>query len=210
MVNRVILVGCVLTFCLFATQCKLIRGSSKHVLITKDTLEFISEVKLHKEKFGLSLVEHDLTLYFDKSEVLKLFDLYLDTFQLRIDSGIYPNFNRRYYDKYYKMKQFIIERSNYNIIDISGVDSLKNLNYSERMKLIEENTELGFKIYSKEILCQLIESGDVSIIEGDKFLEKIIQVRYSQWDNSSGWSTIRFVTEAGKTICDCPPILRYN
>ncbi len=182
----------------------------KNSLDITTTTELIKEISIKKEKFSLVMEYDSLIVFFPKSSVIEHIDMYLDTFTLKIDSGKNISFNTRMYKKYFSMKSFLIDKEYYKIIDISEIDSLNGINVIERMRYMDENVEIGFTLYFNDIFCMLLDKGDLSIIENERFINKIDKVQYYRGSKYNGYSSIKYFTKSGKEICNCPPIYHYD
>jgi len=200
--NYIAILICILGSCTLLKDSKLLEISTQTDLLKK--------IPLKQQKFSLELKEDSLVVYFPKSTVLKLFDMYLDTFQLNIDSGVMPIRNNMMLKKYSSMKRLLLEHEYYEIVSISQIDSLNKYDLYEMSLLMEENAEIGFRLYFNDIFCQMLEKGDLAIKEKGRFIDTVYMYQYSESDGLSGSTYVEFITKNGLRICNCPPYFHYN
>ena len=98
------------------------------------------------------------------------------------------------------------------IANVPYIDSISlgNIGYKERMETIDRDDDLKFGLYFSDIYCELLASGQLSILIHDNFVDTLFKNRYSISDQISGSSGISFTTTRGEEIYRCQPYFRYN
>ncbi|NQY12078.1 MAG: hypothetical protein HRT71_21490 [Flavobacteriales bacterium] len=165
---------------------------------------------MKKEFLNLKMVSNDFIFHFSKSEAIKQFDELLDTLEFRVNNEINVDYSSKMFNRYYSMRELLIQNDKYEIIDFNTIDTLIDLSFMDKIALQNNNTHLGFRLFFTDIQCMLLEQGEVAIVENIDFISKINMVNYSVSNKLNGRSSVKFYTLEGKEICECPPIVHYN
>lgn len=203
--NRLQIIFLIVFFFGFAKLTLSQQSKNSNVTITR-----VSKISLKKLKYEISLNEGEWIFYCPKNLVVDYINYQLDTFLLKISDGENVEFNRRWFDKYSVMKKLILDKDIYEILDVTKIDSLKSKDIFEKSEIIESNTELSFKFNFRDILCQLLSKGDLSINKNGIFLDSIYKNKYSESSENSVYSSIRYTNKDGYKLCECPPIIWFN
>jgi len=177
---------------------------------TTTTIERVDTVFLMKERSGIVLNLDTMVIHFSKPYMMEYIASNIDTIKNYIDSSKHNT------DYSIKKLNFLLkeltERDTIQIANIPYIDSLslENMGFQERMKTIDRSDELKFGLYFLDVYCELLESGQLSILIGDNFMDTLYKNRYSISDQISGSSGFSFTTTKGEEIFRCRPYFRYN
>jgi len=80
----------------------------------------------------------------------------------------------------------------------------------ERMDLLDKNTHLGFGLYGRDILCELLDMGEASVWKNNNFIPYIFKEIHVVMSDFSGSSFIEYTTEKGEQLWKCSTEIHYH
>lgn len=205
---KVYICSLVLIFLLFG--CKEGTKLTSSNLLVVEEIEPIKEISIRTERLEIKLSLEKGTLFFSKDDFVALIDSYINMFKNEIKEGRNIDFNKNLLAKYSDIKNLLSNVLEYNIINPNDIDSLSKRTLYERNKIIENDVELGFKYYFNDLLCQLLDSGNVAVMVDSVFVPFIVKNNFSEKSAGAGYSRILYTTKEKVKLCECPPYFHFD
>lgn len=150
------------------------------------TIELINKIPIGQQKFNVSMEENGFQIFLPQDTLIELFNKRLMECELELDScadtaSLKYKFNKRRYNKFTKLNAFLISQEHFIIPDVTKIDSLQEIDFFEKRKMIENNVELGFRFSLEAVAYDLFEKGNVSVLKDGLFVDTIYQMYYSSF-----------------------------
>jgi len=199
------MVGVRLTFIfLMCALSGLLFQACKTQSISTEEWKIIDEVAALSDSFDVKLESNGLFINFPKDVVIASFSRAIETLKSMEATSIERvEFNERMINRHSTMMKLVKSHSQYEIINLETSERLRGLNAFEQYELIEEDAEIGFQVHFKDFMCELAESGQLSVVENGLFVDAILKKRHFVKTEDWGKFSIVFTTKSGKEICEC-------
>jgi len=165
-------------------------------------VDTLKTIKLNDPSdLDIQYLKKDIEFRFSRTQTLNIFGNLLDEMKKELNaSNEIIEWQQKNLREYEKVFGYMTKQKNLILANPLEIDTIKSI------KQIQKNISLMAAIYFYEIACEMLDSGDLMLIENGKRQKKIIKAEVCVGDQYSARTSINYFSIAGTEIWECPPI----